>query len=61
MQALKNAQNPQALLNQMAQSNPQVKFVMDYIKNNGNDPKTAFYNMAREKGIDPDQILSQLK
>ena len=45
----------------MMQNNPNTKYVMDYINRNGGDPKAAFYSMAREKGIDPEQILAQLK
>ena len=48
-------------MNQMIQSNPQYKQVMDYVKQNGNDPKAAFYKMAQEKGVNPDDILNALK
>jgi len=49
------------LLNQMMGQNPQIKQVMDYVNANGGDPKAAFYKMAQEKGVNPDDILSQLK
>ena len=51
-------QNPQNLI---ANFNPQMKQVMQYIQENGGDPKAAFYKMAKEKGIDPEQILRQLR
>jgi hypothetical protein len=57
----KSAQNPQALLNNMASQNPQLKQVMEAINQHGGDPKKAFYDIARERGIDPDEILNQLK
>ena len=40
-------------------NNPQMKQVMDYINANGGDPKTAFYKLAKEKGVDPETILKQ--
>ena len=61
MQTLKNAGNPQMMFNQMMSQNPQIKQVMDYVNENGGDAKAAFYKMAQEKGINPDDILSQLK
>lgn len=61
MGVLRNANNPQKMLEQMMQNNPQYKQVMDYVKANGNDPKAAFYKMAEEKGINPNEILNALK
>jgi hypothetical protein len=34
---------------------------MTMVNNCGGDPKTAFYNMAKAKGIDPDSIINMLK
>ena len=58
---LRGSGNPQMMLEQMMQSNPQMKNIMNYINQNGGDPKQAFYKMAQEKGIDPNQILNFLK
>ena len=58
---MQGARNPQAMLNQMMQNNPQYKQVMDYVNKNGGDPKTAFYKMAEEQGVNPDEILNMLK
>ena len=60
MNMLKSAGNPQMMLNQMMGQNPQIKQVMDFINANGGDPKTAFYKVAQEKGVDPNEILRQL-
>ena len=54
MNLFKNASNPQALLQNMIQSNPQVKSIIDYVNQNGGDPKTAFYKLAEQKGVNPD-------
>ena len=61
VQAFKCAGNPQAMLNQMLQTNPQMKQAMDFVKASGGDPKAAFYRLAEQKGINPQAILEQLK
>jgi hypothetical protein len=58
---VKTAGNPQMMMQQMMGQNPQIKQAMDYIQQNGGDPKEAFYKLAKEKGINPDDILNQLK
>lgn len=58
---IKSAGNPQAMMNQMIQSNPNYRKAMEYINQNGGDPKSAFYNLAQERGVDPNEILNMLK
>lgn len=60
MKTLKSIGNPQMMLNQMMGQNPQLKQIMDYVNANGGDPKAVFYKMAEEKGVNPNDILSQL-
>ena len=54
----RNSNNPQALVQNMLQNNPQVRNI---IQQSGGDPKTAFYNLAKQKGINPDEILNMLR
>ena len=61
MNLVKNANNPNAVLQQLIQTNPQMQQAMNYINQNGGDPKAAFYKLAQEKGIDPNLVLSSLK
>lgn len=61
MNMIRSAGNPQLMLQQMAQNNPQLRQVMNLINQSGGDPKAAFYKLAQEKGIDPQQILDMLK
>ncbi len=56
---VKNSNNPTAMLNQMLMNNPQLKQAMDYINSNGGDARQAFFNLAKQKGIDPEEILKQ--
>lgn len=58
---LKSAKNPQALMQQMmSQNNPGMQKAMQYVREHGNDPKAAFEALAREKGLDPDEIMNML-
>ena len=57
--AMNMAQNPQAMLGQALMQNPQLKQVMDYVNANGGDAKAAFYKLAGEMGVDPEEVLKQ--
>lgn len=61
MGLVKNSNNPSAMLKTLAEQNPQVKNIMNYVNENGGDPKTAFYKLAKERGVDPSSILNMLK
>ena len=58
---VRNAGNPQAMLQSMAQSNPQLRQVMDVVQKAGGDPKRAFYAACEQKGVNPQQIIDALK
>lgn len=58
---LKSAGNPQALFQSMVQNNPQMQQVMTLINSLGGDPKAAFYKVAKEKGVNPEEILDMLR
>ena len=61
MGMVNSAQNPQMMMNQLVSSNPHLKQAMDLINQCGGDPKTAFYKLAEQKGVDPNDILNMLK
>lgn len=46
---------------QMAQNNPQMQEVMNYIQQNGGDPKAVFYNLSRQMGVEPNDVLNQVR
>ena len=58
---VKSARNPQAMLNQLMQNNPNYRQVTELINQNGGDPKRAFYALAQQQGIDPNEILDMLR
>ena len=48
------------VLQMMMQKNPGMQQALSYIQQHGNDPKKAFENLAREKGLDPEEIMKNL-
>ena len=60
-QSVSKSQNPEQALAQYIQNSPQGQEVMSYIQNNGGNAKNAFYNLAQQKGIDPESILSMFR
>lgn len=55
------SQNPQAVLNQLVTSNPQLKQVMDLVKKYDGSPEKALIATSKEMGIDPNEIMNMLK
>lgn len=60
-QSVSTAQNPQLALNQIIMNNPQFAQAFNLIKLMGGDPKTTYYNYARQMGVDPDNFLQTVK
>ena len=58
---IKSSGNPQAMLMQMMQNNPNMKQAMEIVQQYGGDAEKAFYALAEQKGIDPQEILNLLK
>lgn len=61
MAMLNSSGDPMTMINQMARNNPQLQNVLQMVQANGGDPKAAFYKLAEEKGVDPDEIINALK
>ena len=58
---VRSANNPQAMMNMLAQSNPNLKQAMDLVQQSGGDPQKAFYSLCQQRGVDPNTILDALK
>lgn len=56
---LNGVQSPEKALQMLAQQNPLMAQVMQMTS--GRDPKQVFYEMCSQKGVNPDDILNQLK
>lgn len=58
---LRGKSNPMAALQSMAQTNPQIKQAFDIVQQNGGDMQAAFYKLAEQNGIDPNNVLNMIK
>jgi len=56
---LKNSNNPNVILNQMAQQNPQLRQTINLIKQNGNYEQ-IFRDMCKQRGINADDFVRQI-
>lgn len=51
--------NPNAILQQIGENNPMLNQVMQMCK--GHNPQEVFMSMAKQRGIDPNAILNELR
>lgn len=61
MKFVKANNNPRAAIENFAHTNPQMKQALNYIQQSGGNGKEAFYKLAKEKGVDPEEILNMLQ
>ena len=59
MNMFRAASNPQQMLMQTAQQNPAIGTVMQMC--NGKNPKDVFYEQCQKMGVNPDDIINQLR
>ena len=53
--------NPMQLMQTIAQSNPQLQSILNLIQTSQKSPKDLFFEMAQQRGVDPQQILQILQ
>ncbi len=61
MNLMKSGGNPQAMMGSFIQNNPQYSQAYELINKHGGDAKAAFYDLAAQKGVDPNMVLNWLK
>lgn len=49
------------MMNMMMKNNPQFSQIMKEIKESGKTPQELFYERAKQKGVNPEDILSKLR
>lgn len=58
---VRNGGNPQVILNQIAQTNPQVRQAMQMMQGKSNDElRQMAMNMAKEQGVNINDVLRQI-
>jgi hypothetical protein len=60
MGMMRGMRDPKEFLKQYAKTNANAREAIEYLDKCG-DPKTAFYQMASAKGVDPEAILSKIR
>ena len=50
--------DPAQAIKSLSQTNPIVKDASDFVQQNGGDDKAAFYKLAEQKGVNPDEVLT---
>lgn len=58
---VKYASDPNQAIANMVNKNPRLLQVMNMLRNSGKSPKELFYELAKQKGVDPNEILRQLQ
>lgn len=53
--------NPMGAMRNLVNQNPAMRQVMNIVERYGNNPKDAFYALAKEKGVNPDDVLNALR
>lgn len=57
---LRSLGNPQMALNHLMSQNPNMKQALDYVNQNGGDPKQALNTLLRNNGVDPTEIMKMI-
>ena len=61
LQQFRSGPNAQLAMNQFFMNNPQLKTVMNFVQNeHKGNAKEAFYDYAKQMGINPDEFINQL-
>lgn len=60
-QMIRGSRNPQNALNALLTQNPQMQQVINYVNQNGGNAQEAFYKLAKERGVNPEDVLSLFK
>lgn len=54
-------QNPQYGMEMLMKQNPQIQQTVELVNSMGVSPKQAFIQLAKMKGVSPEQIINMLK
>ena len=58
---LRRAKDPQALAQQMLGQNPAMRQALQYVQQNGGDPRGAAEKLAKDRGVDLPAVMNGLR
>lgn len=58
MQVVNASSNPLGAIEAILANNPQFKQLFPLIQKNGGDYKKTFYDLAKQKGVNPEEVLN---
>ena len=61
MNVARSVGNPNMMLQQMFSQNPNYAQAQQLIQQSGGDARKAFYALAEQMGVDPNEILNQIR
>ena len=61
LNTIRTAGNPQVMMDQMLRNNPNYSKALELVRQNGGNAQQAFYSLANQYGVDPNEILNSLK
>lgn len=61
MDLVRSAGNPNMMIQQLLGNNPQFAQAQRLISESGGDAQKAFYTLASQMGVDPNEVLKALK
>ena len=61
MHMMQSGGNSQALLQTLVSSNPMMGPIMNLVQQYRGDARTAFYDLAKQKGVNPNDVINLLK
>ena len=57
---LRGSSDTMQMLQQMAPTNPQIQQGLDYVQQSGGTMKDAFYKLAEQRGVNPNQVMNMI-
>jgi len=61
MSMVQMSANPQIALQNIVNQNPNLQNILNLANSNGANLQQVFYNMAKQKGVNPEDIINALR
>jgi len=61
MSMVQMSANPQMALQNIVNQNPNLQNILNLANSNGANLQQVFYNMAKQKGVNPEDVINALR